>query len=96
MAGLPWVGLAAPAARWPLAALALLVLTLWRLTAGHARDHPLAPATAAALVGFLVVGLFDSLLDMPRVAFAFYLLLGAALVLPAAANASRKASPPPA
>ena len=29
----------------------------------------------AGIVGFLVVGLFDSLLDVPRVAFLFFLLL---------------------
>ncbi|MDP1532160.1 MAG: hypothetical protein Q8L92_01115, partial [Rubrivivax sp.] len=49
---------------------------------GRARDHALAPALAAALVGFLVVGLFDSLLDAPRVAFLFQLLALVALSLP--------------
>lgn len=59
-----------------LAAMALLVLAaLWRLAAGKARDHVLAPALAAAVVGFLVVGLIDSLLDMPRVAWLFHFLL---------------------
>ena len=53
----------------------LLAGSLWRLVAGHARDHPLAPATAAALVGFALVGAFDSLIDVPRIAFLFYLLL---------------------
>ena len=54
---------------------ALIAGSLWRLTAGSARDHPLAPATAAALVGFVLVGAFDSLVDVPRIAFLFYVLL---------------------
>jgi hypothetical protein len=53
----------------------LLCIALWRLTVGHARAHPLAPYLAAALVGFLIVGIFDSLLDAPRIAFLFYLVL---------------------
>lgn len=53
----------------------LVCIALWRLVVGHARGHPLAPYVAAALGGFLVVGMFDSLLDVPRVAFLFYLLL---------------------
>ena len=32
-------------------------------------------SVGAALAGFLIVGMFDSLLDVPRVAFLFYLLL---------------------
>lgn len=55
--------------------LALIAGSLWRLMAGHARDHPLAPATAAALIGFALVGAFDSLVDVPRIAFLFYVLL---------------------
>ena len=59
-----------------LAAMAMLVLAaLWRLVVGKAREHVLAPAVAAALVGFLVVGLIDSLFDMPRVAWLFQFLL---------------------
>ena len=54
---------------------------VWRLSYGRGRDHPLAPATAGALVAFLVVGAFDSLLNVPRVAFLFYffVLLGLTL-----------------
>ena len=59
----------------------LVVGTLFRLVAGRARGHALAPFIAASLVGFLVVGAFDSLLDVPRVAFAFYLVLFAGLAL---------------
>src|SRR5262249_18059548 len=49
----------------------MLVGGLWRLVFGSARAHPLAPAIAASLVGFVVVGLFDSLVDVPRDAFVF-------------------------
>jgi hypothetical protein len=48
---------------------------LWRVVLGTARDHPLGPAIAGGLVGFVVVGLFDSLVDVPRLAFVFYLVL---------------------
>jgi len=65
-----------------LALLALLVVgALWRLSFGRAQDHPLAPAIAGALIAFLVVGAFDSLLNVPRVAllFYFFVLLGLTL-----------------
>lgn len=56
--------------------LALLVASaLWRVVLGPARTHPLAAGVAGGLAGFLVVGLFDSLLDIPRVAFLFYFLV---------------------
>ena len=47
------------------AQLALVVLALVRLTFGRGREQPLAPAMAGAIVGFLCVGAFDSLLDVP-------------------------------
>ena len=53
----------------------LVLVALLRLSFGRGRDHALAPALVASLVGFLVVGLFDSLLDVPRVAFMFYTVL---------------------
>jgi hypothetical protein len=59
-----------------LALFALLVLAvLARLAFGSARAHPAAPFVAAAICGFLVVGAFDSLTDVPRVAFAFWLVV---------------------
>ena len=61
--------------------LALTGAALYRLVAGSARGQPVAPFLAAALVGFLVVGLFDSLLDVPRLAFMFYLLAFVGLAL---------------
>ncbi|MCX2860476.1 hypothetical protein OOZ63_01310 [Paucibacter sp. PLA-PC-4] len=53
----------------------LVVAVLWRCSFGHARFHALAPAVVSALLGFLIVGLFESLIDAPRVAFLFYALL---------------------
>jgi hypothetical protein len=74
----------------------LVLAALWRVSVGNACDHALSPAIAAAVLGFLVVGLFDSLLDAPRVAFLFYLLLMIALTLPAqTALPFRGASSPP-
>ncbi|WP_158080934.1 hypothetical protein, partial [Pelomonas sp. KK5] len=60
---------------------AMLLLALWRTCLGHGRDHPLAPALAASIVGFVGVGAFDSLLDAPRIAFMFYVVLAFALGL---------------
>lgn len=60
----------------------LLAGALWRTSFGKARQNPLAPALAAGLTGFIMVGLFDSLLDVPRLAWLFYLLVLVALTLP--------------
>ena len=68
--------------------LMLFAAALWRLSLGQARAQPLAPALAAALVGFAVVGLFDSLLDVPRLAWMYYILLLVALTLPPLRRAS--------
>jgi hypothetical protein len=59
----------------------LLAGALARLTIGRTKAHPLAPAVVASLVGFATVGLFDSLLDVPRVATLYYWMLGVALTL---------------
>jgi len=59
----------------------LVLLALLRLSFGRGREQPLAPALAGALVGFLCVGAFDSLLDVPRLALAFFALLLFALGL---------------
>ena len=63
---------------------ALVIGALVRTTIGSARTHPLAPGVAGGIAGFLVVGMFDSLLDAPRVAFLFYflVLLGLSLATP--------------
>lgn len=60
----------------------LFLWGLWRPSFGRARSHPIGPALAAGLVGFAVVGLFDSLLDVPRIAWLYYLLVLVALTLP--------------
>lgn len=54
---------------------AMLLAALWRVSVGTAMDHPLAPGIGGGLVGFVLVGLFDSLVDVPRLAFVFYVVL---------------------
>jgi hypothetical protein len=60
----------------------LLATALWRTSMGAARRNSLGPALAASLVGFTVVGLFDSLLDVPRIAWLFHFLVMVAITLP--------------
>jgi hypothetical protein len=69
----------------------LAIGALWRVTVGSGRGHPLAPPLAAGLVGLHVIGLFDSVIDAPRIAFVYYLLLLVALTLP---HASRRVAAP--
>jgi hypothetical protein len=57
----------------------LLAMAFGNLLWGPGRGHVLAPYLLAALAGSLAVGVFSSLLDMPRTAFLFYLLLCCAL-----------------
>ncbi len=59
----------------------LLVTVLWRCTFGAGRRHPLAPAVVGGLAAFFIVGLFDSLIDAPRIAFLFYALMALGLGL---------------
>jgi hypothetical protein len=61
--------------------LGLVGLALWRVCAGPARHHPLAPFVAASLSGALLVGMVSSLMDVPRVAFLFFLVIFFALSL---------------
>lgn len=56
-------------------------LALFRVTTGRAGRHPLAAPLAAALVGFFAVGLFDSLVDAPRLATLAFVILFASLGL---------------
>ena len=65
-----------------LSLLALLSLAGLRLLRQATGGNPCALACAAALLGFLVVGLFDSLLDVPRIALLCYLMLLCALLQP--------------
>ncbi|CAN5856945.1 hypothetical protein BH11PSE12_BH11PSE12_12690 [soil metagenome] len=75
---------------------AMLVIAAWRTSVGKARNHPLSPVLASSLAGFVVVGLFDSLLDVPRLAWLFYLLLLIALTLPGTVRAAPSARSAPA
>ncbi|MDR2839014.1 MAG: hypothetical protein LBV49_10710, partial [Azonexus sp.] len=72
--------------------LLLLVAALWRLNLGRARRHELAPYLSAAMVGFLVVGMFDSVIDVPRLAWLFYMLLFLGFMLKGAARGGRTAA----
>ena len=65
-----------------LSLLALLSLAGQRLLRQARGGNPCALACGAALLGFLVVGLFDSLLDVPRIALLCYLMLLCALLQP--------------
>lgn len=60
--------------------LLLNACSLWRLSFGKARQHVLSPYLLAAIIGFLVVGTFDSLIDVPRLALMFYILILKALM----------------
>ena len=68
---------------------------LWRLNLGKARQHELAPYLSAAIIGFLVVGIFDSLTDVPRLALMFYILVLAALMPNALSSRVKQAEPFP-
>jgi O-antigen ligase len=57
----------------------LVVIALARLTASAWRGDLFATTLLAALGGFLLVGLFDSLFDAPRLTALFFLLLFLAL-----------------
>lgn len=73
--------------------LALLALACANLLRGPGRSHVLAPYLLAALTAFMAVGVFSSLLDMPRTAFLFFLLLCFALFLNGQAVADPRAAP---
>jgi hypothetical protein len=69
-----------------LAWMLLVAYTLWQLLAGRARDQPLAPYLAASLVAVLLVGLVSSVMDVPRVAWLFWMTLFLALEMPGQAR----------
>ena len=75
----------------------LVGAALLRTSVGRARRHPDAPFVAAAIVGYLVVGGFDTLLDVPRVAFMFYLVALTGLMLrnPRVSTVAGAATPTP-
>ncbi len=68
--------------------LALVALAMVNLSGFPQREHELAPYLLAALLACLTAGLFVSVLDMPRVAFLFYLFLCYALFIDNAAGTS--------
>lgn len=67
----------------------LLALVGGRLAARARQGDRLALAFLASLAGFMVVGQFDSLLDVPRIALMFYFCLLVASLQPAAPAARR-------
>ena len=64
-----------------------------RLARGIEGGNTLSAVLMAGITGFLIVGLFDSLFDAPRLALLFFLLLFAAAAAPitAAEAATRPA-----
>jgi len=58
--------------------LAMVVYAFWHVLHGPGRLQPLSPYLAASLLAVLLVGLVSSVMDVPRVAFLFFLLLFAA------------------
>ena len=77
-----WLALACDLGLFGVVVFTLLMLgAIVRLIAGRARGHPLATVLVASLVGFGIVGIFDSLIDVPRVATLALVLIWLALCL---------------
>ena len=76
--------------------LLMIFAAIFRLAVGNAQTHPLAPVIVGSVSGFLVVGLFDSLIDVPRLAALFYflLILGLTIRMPAQKQQSRQKQHP--
>jgi O-antigen ligase len=64
-----------------------VLLRLTRIVLG---GDLMATGFLAGLAGFLAVGLFDSMFDVPRLSFLFYMLCFAALLLPEEAGDRRR------
>jgi len=74
-----------------LGVLGMLVLMLAALQNGirRLRDHEVfAPYLISSLAGFLAVGLFGTLVDVPRIMTLFYIILFSLLMLPRSMNSS--------
>ncbi len=84
---LGWLGL--------LSFFSLLLCAIIHLLAQAARGDIGAASYLAALIGFQIVGLFDSLLDVPRLALLFYLLLLVALMRPERPHPQQLRKSPP-
>lgn len=54
---------------------ALVAMALWNVLIGPGRGVPVAPFLAASLCGVSIIGLVSSVLDVPRVALLFLLLV---------------------
>jgi hypothetical protein len=52
----------------------ILLTAFWILLFGVSHSHAMAACLVASLNGVLVVGLVSSVMDVPRVAFMFFLL----------------------
>ncbi len=65
----------------------MLLAAAGRTALGRARAHPFAAPVLAGLAGFVAVGVFDSLLDMPRMTLMLLLTAWLALCLNPAAQA---------
>ncbi len=68
----------------------LLGHALLRSAAASVAGERLGQVVLTALIGFLLVGLFDSLLDVPRLALLFFLMLILAVLRPAAPGKRRR------
>lgn len=68
--------------------LLLNACALLRLNLGKSRQPELAPYFSVAIIGFLIVGMFDSLIDVPRLSLMFYIVTLAAL-MPIASKSDR-------
>jgi hypothetical protein len=53
----------------------LVAAAFWSVTGGAAAADPIGPYLASVIAGFLVVGAFATLIDVPRVAFLWFLLI---------------------
>lgn len=63
----------------------MLLAAAGRVGLGRAREHPFAAPVLAGLAGFVAVGVFDSLLDMPRMTLMLLLTAWLALCMNPAA-----------
>lgn len=63
---------------------------LVRLTSASLEGERLAQIELAALAGFLLVGLFDSLLDVPRLSLLFFLMLMLSVLRPMTSGRRRR------
>lgn len=81
-----WFGLAATAL--------LLAIAATHLALRAVRGEAGAGIYLAAMAGFMLVGLFDSLFDVPRLTLLFFLVLGAAMLTPRARARRRRHARP--